>query len=123
MAENPNRDSILENLRQKNPSFNEPKFQTIESKALFLRDQVQANKDNNNNDMKLKISSKGCNCKNSECKKKYCECFQNKLLCSSKCRCLNCKNGKHMFPKIFEPHKMNRGFHFDKYYNQYPYNH
>jgi hypothetical protein len=67
---------------------------------------------------KLKISSKGCNCKNSECKKKYCECFQNGLLCSSKCRCLNCKNGKHMFPKVFQPFKMNRSVSFEKYYHE-----
>ena len=33
-----------------------------------------------------------CNCKNSNCKKKYCDCFQNRKNCTSKCKCLNCLN-------------------------------
>ena len=33
-----------------------------------------------------------CNCKNSNCKKKYCDCFQNGKSCTSKCKCLNCLN-------------------------------
>ena len=33
-----------------------------------------------------------CNCKFSNCKKKYCDCFQNNKSCTSKCRCANCLN-------------------------------
>ena len=33
-----------------------------------------------------------CKCKNSNCSKKYCECFQNRRTCTSKCRCVNCLN-------------------------------
>lgn len=33
-----------------------------------------------------------CKCKNSNCQKKYCECFQNRRSCTSKCRCTNCLN-------------------------------
>jgi len=33
-----------------------------------------------------------CNCKNSNCQKKYCDCFQNGKSCTSKCKCLNCYN-------------------------------
>ena len=33
-----------------------------------------------------------CNCKNSNCSKKYCDCFQMGKSCTSKCKCINCLN-------------------------------
>ncbi|NWR62988.1 MTL5 protein, partial [Bucorvus abyssinicus] len=36
--------------------------------------------------------NKGCNCKHTGCLKSYCECFEAKMMCSSICKCIGCKN-------------------------------
>lgn len=35
---------------------------------------------------------KGCNCKKSNCLKKYCECFSEGIPCTNNCNCNDCKN-------------------------------
>ena len=39
------------------------------------------------------VSRKGCNCKKSNCLKKYCECFRQGRACCELCYCLDCSNG------------------------------
>ncbi len=34
----------------------------------------------------------GCRCRKSMCLKKYCECYQGGVLCSTICTCLDCRN-------------------------------
>lgn len=41
---------------------------------------------------KVKKTGEGCSCKNSKCLKKYCDCFNNGMECSSKCICRDCEN-------------------------------
>ena len=36
--------------------------------------------------------TQGCNCKNSKCQKAYCECFERGVLCTDKCKCIDCRN-------------------------------
>ena len=40
-------------------------------------------------------SRKHCNCRKTQCQKKYCECFNSGQACTELCKCEDCRNGTH----------------------------
>ncbi len=52
---------------------------------------IDLNDDDTNPNLVNK-KSVGCNCKNSGCLKRYCECFSRMKYCDSNCQCKNCLN-------------------------------
>ena len=78
--------------------FNRENFEVLRQQSInHLKNKSKhafksvVTKDEKNN---IEKHIKGCKCKNSNCKKNYCECFQNGMSCSDICKCLNCSNGK-----------------------------
>lgn len=51
---------------------------------------------------------KGCNCKKSQCQKKYCECYEAGLKCEAHCKCEECKNTVDNKKKIEENEVKNK---------------
>jgi len=39
-----------------------------------------------------RLHQKGCHCKKSNCLKNYCECYEAKVPCTERCKCISCRN-------------------------------
>ncbi|KRY39129.1 Protein lin-54 [Trichinella spiralis] len=39
-----------------------------------------------------RLHNKGCNCKKSSCLKNYCECYEARVSCTVRCKCVGCRN-------------------------------
>uniref|UniRef100_H3H0P2 CRC domain-containing protein n=1 Tax=Phytophthora ramorum TaxID=164328 RepID=H3H0P2_PHYRM len=50
------------------------------------------------------VVMRGCRCKKSKCLKKYCDCFQNGIACTSHCRCMDCSNHSESTAAHEHPH-------------------
>lgn len=80
---------------EKHPKQRDDAIKTIRERQLLLTEganvaekEVEAEQPG---DVMLKVT-KGCNCKRSSCKKRYCECFADGKACGEGCSCNNCKN-------------------------------
>uniref|UniRef100_H2ZGJ2 CRC domain-containing protein n=1 Tax=Ciona savignyi TaxID=51511 RepID=H2ZGJ2_CIOSA len=58
----------------------------LERNPLAFRPKIGRGRDAN------RSHQKGCNCKRSGCLKNYCECYEARIPCTSKCKCIGCKN-------------------------------
>ena len=52
--------------------------------------------------LNLDVNNLTCYCKKSNCLKKYCECYQMGMKCTSNCKCSDCKNRNNAEKKLFE---------------------
>lgn len=84
---NGTRRSAIHAIKSKNPFAFDPKFKTTKMVSNEDNSEMRSNK-------LAVIVSRGCKCKHSSCRKKYCECYQYGLSCSDKCNCVGCKNGR-----------------------------
>lgn len=97
---NNSRRSAIHSIKTKNPTAFDPKFKTTKVLGDDNDHESRSNK------MAI-IISRGCKCKNSNCRKKYCECYQYGLDCSDKCKCESCENGKVKTNGVDAPGKKN----------------
>ncbi|XP_002124866.2 protein lin-54 homolog [Ciona intestinalis] len=58
----------------------------LERNPMAFRPKIGRGRDAN------RTHQKGCNCKRSGCLKNYCECYEARIPCTSKCKCIGCKN-------------------------------
>ncbi|KAL5197229.1 hypothetical protein ABZP36_000741 [Zizania latifolia] len=80
-------------------------------KVIRMSDVGQDTGEDPNNTPASARHKRGCNCKKSSCLKKYCECYQGGVGCSSNCRCESCKNtfGKRDAAVSTETEEMKQG--------------
>jgi len=73
------RQKFIDQVKEKNPLAFTPKID-------------KNNESSSKNNQLLIKHNKGCNCRKSNCLKKYCECFQAGVKCTDLCKCEDCRN-------------------------------
>ena len=95
LSENSINDSDIE--MNKTPlsslNMNHPKINFFPNIPQILDKKMSIDlNENQNNNFQNNKNEIGCNCKNSFCLKRYCECFTRMKYCNSSCQCKNCFN-------------------------------
>ena len=95
LSENSINDSDIE--MNKTPlsslNMNHPKINFFPNIPQILDKKMSIDlNENQNNNFQNNKNEIGCNCKNSFCLKRYCECFTRMKYCNSLCQCKNCFN-------------------------------
>ena len=81
-------DVNMKSQNHKTNQFNGHEQFICKKMSLDLEDEINSNNNQNSTNKKML----GCNCKNSGCLKRYCECFSRMKYCDNNCQCKNCLN-------------------------------
>uniref|UniRef100_A0AC34QCS2 CRC domain-containing protein n=1 Tax=Panagrolaimus sp. JU765 TaxID=591449 RepID=A0AC34QCS2_9BILA len=65
--------------------------QSLEKNPHAFKPKIGVSNKGKNADME-RLHQKGCHCKKSNCLKNYCECFEAKVACTERCKCVVCRN-------------------------------
>uniref|UniRef100_A0A914KZS5 CRC domain-containing protein n=1 Tax=Meloidogyne incognita TaxID=6306 RepID=A0A914KZS5_MELIC len=76
------RSRAIKSSLERNPSAFKPKI-GVAAKAIGKAIDME------------RLHQKGCHCKKSNCLKNYCECYEAKVPCTERCKCIACKNTEH----------------------------
>ena len=78
-------------INMKSPHHQKDKLYEMSHEFICKKMSIDLEDDINNQNMANK-KIMGCNCKNSGCLKRYCECFSRMKYCDANCQCKNCLN-------------------------------